>query len=173
MRVQWIRHQRKLENTNKVKHFMWGFSPLSSYYHFAAICFVTVSYVFANIKINSWIIFKNLTWFKTISTFLNKSSDNQKFQMKQKNMQCFSGQTKCYDPALQFSKCFMAESKCSYLWLTLIAGTSNIYQAVHSSVNAFKHIRVVGFYISLHFLGYQLITLTLLWNCIHFRGALH
>lgn len=128
---------------------MWCFAPLYSYYHFEAICFVTVSYLFnfANIKINSWMIFKNLTWFKTISTFLNKFSDNQRFQMKQKNMQYFSGWGKCYDPALQFSKCFIADSKCSYLWLIHTAGTSNIYQAVHSSVNAFKHIRVVDFYV--------------------------
>lgn len=108
---------------------MWYFSPLYSYYHFEAICFLTVSYLFsfAHIKINSWIIFKNLTWFKTISTFMNKSSDNQRFEMKQKYMQYFSGWGGCYDPALQFSKCFMADSKCSYLWLTHTAGTSNIY----------------------------------------------
>lgn len=153
---------------------MWCFSLLYSYYHFEDTWFLTVSYLFnfANIKINSWIIFKNLTWFKTISTFTNKSSDNQIFQMKQKNMQYFTGQGKCYDPALQFSKCFIADSKCSYLWLTHTAGTSNIYQAAHSSVNVFRNIRAVDFYISLCFFGYWLITLTLLWNCIHFRGAL-
>lgn len=44
---------------------MWCFSPLYSYYHFEAICFVIVSYLFnfANIKINSWKIFKYLTQF--------------------------------------------------------------------------------------------------------------
>jgi len=34
--------------------------------------------------------------------------------MKQSNLQYFSGEGKCYDSTLQFSKCFMTDNNSSY-----------------------------------------------------------